>query len=306
MREFNVTASTIQWLSTGYMLMIGILVPVTALLQQWFTTRRMFMSAMVLFLAGTCLCALSPGFEVLLIGRVVQACGTGLLIPLMMNTLIDLSVFRYPAFSLVAVLIVVLMMVLFATTTLLPIYMQDVMQLTAFGTGLLLMPGCILNAILMPVTGKLFDKFGPRFVIMPGLLMIALLLWLFAGIDSDTTRGSVLFDHVLLFLGISFVVMPAQTAGMNQLPRHLVPHGTAIYNTLQQIAGGIGIALFVGIMSSRANRYLHHSPDPAAIQDRTHSIVAGLQTVFGIEFILTILVLVPSWFINGRRLERTH
>lgn len=151
--------------------------------------------------------------------------------------LIDLSVFRYPAFSLVAVLIVVLMMVLFATTTLLPIYMQDVMQLTAFGTGLLLMPGCILNAILMPVTGKLFDKFGPRFVIMPGLLMIALSLWLFAGIDSDTTRGSVLFDHVLLFLGISFVVMPAQTAGMNQLPRHLVPHGTAIYNTLQQIAG---------------------------------------------------------------------
>ncbi|MBP1994669.1 MDR family MFS transporter [Paenibacillus eucommiae] len=428
MREFNVAASTIQWLSTGYMLMIGILVPVTALLQQWFTTRRMFMSAMALFLAGTCLCAVSPGFEVLLIGRVVQACGTGLLIPLMMNTilalypperrgaamglmglvimvapvigpalsglvidtlhwrwlfymvipaalfsiiyafiylknvteitkprvdllsivtstvgfgcvtygfsqtgvwagpgsysliaigglflllliwrqlkikepLIDLSVFRYPAFSLVAVLIVVLMMVLFATTTLLPIYMQDVLQLTAFATGLLLMPGCILNAMMMPVTGKLFDKFGPRFVIMPGLVLIALSLWLFAGIDSDTTRGSVLFNHVLLFLGISFVVMPAQTAGMNQLPRHLVPHGTAIYNTLQQIAGGIGIALFVGIMSSGANRYLHHSLDPAAFQDKTQSIVAGLQTVFWIEFILAILVLVLGWFINGR------
>jgi DHA2 family lincomycin resistance protein-like MFS transporter len=428
MREFNVAASTIQWLSTGYMLMIGILVPVTALLQQWFTTRWMFMSAMSLFLAGTCLCAVSPGFEVLLIGRVVQACGTGLLIPLMMNTilalypperrgaamglmglvimvapvigpalsglvidtlnwrwlfymviplilcsiiyafiylknvteitkpkvdllsiflstvgfgcvtygfsqagvwvspgsysliatgilflilliwrqlkiknpLIDLSVFRYPAFSLVAVLIVVLMMVLFATTTLLPIYMQDVMQLTAFATGLLLMPGCILNAMMMPVTGKLFDKFGPRFVIMPGLLMIALSLWLFAGIDSDTTRGSVLFNHVLLFVGISFVVMPAQTAGMNQLPRHLVPHGTAIYNTLQQIAGGIGIALFVGIMSSTANRSLHHSLNPAAFQDKAQSIVAGLQTVFRIEFILAILVLVLGWFINDR------
>lgn len=56
MREFNVDASTIQWLSTGYMLVIGVLVPVTALLQQWFTTRQMFMSAMALFLAGTCLC----------------------------------------------------------------------------------------------------------------------------------------------------------------------------------------------------------------------------------------------------------
>ncbi|MDF2651596.1 MAG: multidrug transporter [Paenibacillus sp.] len=428
MREFNVAATTIQWLSTGYMLVIGVLVPVTALLQQWFTTRQMFISAMGLFLAGTCLCAVSPGFEVLLMGRVVQACGTGLLIPLMMNTilalyplerrgaamglmglvimvapvigpalsglvidtlhwrwlfyivipvalfsiiyafmylknvteltkprvdllsivmstigfgcviygfsrtniwtepegyglialdslfllllvwrqlkikepLIDLSVFRHPTFSLVAVLVVVLMMILFATTTLLPIYMQDVMQLTAFATGLLLMPGCIVNAMMMPVTGKLFDKFGPRFVIVPGLLLIAISLWQFAGIDSDTTQGSVLFNHVLLFLGISFVVMPAQTIGLNQLPRHLVPHGTAIYNTLQQIAGGIGIALFVGIMSSGANRSLHHSLNPTAMNEQTQSMVAGLQTVFWMEFILAILVLVLGWFIKGR------
>ncbi|WP_134911816.1 MFS transporter [Paenibacillus sp. IHB B 3084] len=82
MREFNVAASAIQWLSTGYMLVIGVLVPVTALLQQWFTTRQLFMSAMALFSAGTCLCAVSPGFGILLMGRVVQACGTGLLIPL--------------------------------------------------------------------------------------------------------------------------------------------------------------------------------------------------------------------------------
>ncbi|MEW9698663.1 MDR family MFS transporter [Paenibacillus sp. SI8] len=428
MREFNVVAGTIQWLSTGYMLVIGVLVPVTALLQQWFTTRQMFMSAMALFLAGTCLCAISPGFEILLMGRVVQACGTGLLIPLMMNTilafypperrgaamglmglvimvapvigpalsglvidtlqwrwlfymmipvalfsiiyafmyvknvtertkprvdllsivmstigfgcvtygfsqpnvwvqpegygtiaigslfllllvwrqlkikepLIDLSVFQHPTFSMVAVLVVVLMMVLFATTTLLPIYMQDVMQLTAFATGLLLMPGYILNAMMMPVSGKLLDKFGPRFLIVPGLFLMAISLWLFTGIDKDTTRGSVLFNHVLLFLGISFVVMPAQTTGLNQLPRHLVPHGTAIYNTLQQIAGGIGIALFIGIMSSGANRYLHHSPDPTAIHEKTQSMVVGLQTVFWIEFILAIVVLVLAWFINGR------
>ncbi|AIQ11691.1 MDR family MFS transporter [Paenibacillus durus] len=426
MREFGRAAATIQWLSTGYMLVIGVLVPVTALLQQWFTTRQMFLSAMALFLAGTCLCAVSPGFGILLMGRVVQAGGTGLLIPLMMNTilalypperrgaamglmglvimvapvigpalsglvidtlnwrwlfylvipvalfsivyafmylknvtertkprvdllsivmstvgfgcvtygfsqtnvwtqpegygsivigslflillvwrqltiqepLIDLSVFRYPTFSLVAVLVVILMMVLFATTTLLPIYMQDVMQLTAFATGLLLVPGCLLNGMMMPVTGKLLDKFGPRFVIVPGLFLIALSLWLFTGIDSYTTRGSVLLSHVLLFLGMSFVVMPAQTTGLNQLPSHLVPYGTAIYNTLQQIAGGIGIALFVGIMSSGANRYLHHALDPTAMHEKTQSMVSGLQTVFWIEFILAILILVLGWFIK--------
>lgn len=426
MREFGRAAATIQWLSTGYMLVIGVLVPVTALLQQWFTTRQMFMSAMALFLAGTCLCAAAPGFGILLTGRVIQACGTGLLVPFMMNTilalypperrgaamglmglvimvapvigpalsgliidtfnwrwlfymvipvalfaiiyafmylknatevtkpkvdlasivmstagfgcvtygfshtsvslgpegygviaigslfllllvwrqlkikepLLDLSVFRQPTFSLVAVLIVFLMMVLFATTTLLPFYMQDVLKLTALATGLLLMPGSLLNGMLMPVSGKLFDKFGPRFVIVPGLFLIALSLWLFTGIDSDTTQGSVLFNHVLLFLGMSFVVMPAQTAGLNQLPRHLIPHGTAIYNTLQQIAGGIGIALFVGIMSSGANRYLHHSLNPTGVHEKTQSMVSGLQTVFWIEFIFAVLILVLGWFIK--------
>ncbi|MNN66575.1 hypothetical protein D3C81_1821600 [compost metagenome] len=97
---------------------------------------------------------------------------------------------------------------------------------------------------------------------------------------------------------MAFVVMPAQTAGLNQLPRHLVPHGTAIYNTLQQIAGGIGIALFVGIMSSGANRYLHHSPDPTAMHEKTQSMVSGLHTVFWIEFILAALILVLGWFIK--------
>ncbi|WP_135554510.1 MDR family MFS transporter [Paenibacillus cymbidii] len=431
MREFNVSATTVQWLSTGYMLAIGVLVPATALLQQWFTTRQMFMSAMALFVAGTLLCAVSPGFVILLAGRIVQACGTGLLVPLMMNTilalypperrgaamglmglvimvspvigpalsglildtlnwrwlfyvvlpvassamlyagkflknvtertrprvdlisialstvgfgcvtygfsqpglwvsptgygslaagglavlllvwrqlairepLLNLAVFRYPAFSLVAAVVVVLMIVLFATTTLLPIYMQDVLQMTAFATGLLLMPGCILNGIMMPVSGKLFDTFGPRLVMMPGLILIAMSLWLLTGIDSDTSQGFLLFSHILLFLGISFVVMPAQTAGLNPLPPHLVPHGTAIYNTLQQVAGGIGIAWFVGTMSSGAARYLRQSPNPAAVYEQAQSTVAGLQEVFRIEFALAILLLVPGWLI-GRRASR--
>lgn len=59
MHELGVGASTIQWLSTSYMLVIGILVPITALLIQWFTTRQMFLSAMILFLIGTVVCGIS-------------------------------------------------------------------------------------------------------------------------------------------------------------------------------------------------------------------------------------------------------
>lgn len=88
MKEFGVTASTIQWLSTAYMLVVGVLVPITALLQQWLTTRQMFLIAMVTFLAGTLIAGFAPTFSVLLIGRIVQAVATGLISPLLMNTIL--------------------------------------------------------------------------------------------------------------------------------------------------------------------------------------------------------------------------
>ncbi|MDF2725312.1 MAG: multidrug transporter, partial [Paenibacillus sp.] len=77
MKSFGVSATTVQWLATAYLLVVGVLVPVTAVLQQWFTTRQMFLSAMSLFFVGTFIAAMSPGFGVLLAGRIIQAIGTG-------------------------------------------------------------------------------------------------------------------------------------------------------------------------------------------------------------------------------------
>jgi DHA2 family lincomycin resistance protein-like MFS transporter len=90
MKSFGVSATTVQWLSAAYLLIVGVLVPVTAVLQQWFTTRQMFLSAMSLFFVGTLVSAVSPGFSVLLIGRIIQAIGTGLLLPLTMNVIMTL------------------------------------------------------------------------------------------------------------------------------------------------------------------------------------------------------------------------
>lgn len=72
------------------MLVVGILIPISALLVQWFTTRQMFLGAMILFTVGTLVCALAPEFYVLLIGRIIQAFGTGLMLPVMMNTILVL------------------------------------------------------------------------------------------------------------------------------------------------------------------------------------------------------------------------
>lgn len=424
MKEFAVTPATIQWLSTAYMLVIGVLVPVTALLQQWFTTRQMFLTAMILFLVGTIICGTAPAFSMLLVGRVVQALGTGLMLPVMMNTILliyppekrggamgmiglvimfgpaigptlagliidqldwrwlfysviplaifsvvfaaaylrnvsdltkpkvdvvsillssigfggvvygfskagegswsapivvwtivvggialllfivrqlvvkepilNLRAFKYPMFSLVTVMMLVLMMTLFSTMILLPLFLQTALMMTAFKAGLTLMPGGIINGIMAPISGKLFDKFGPRVLVIPGLILVLLAVWLFTGITVETTAGHVVTLHIILLVGISLVMMPAQTTGLNQLPRHLYSHGTAILNTLQQVAGAIGTALFISIMSAGTKNYMESTPNP----NPAEGLVAGLQDAFLIGFLIGIIALVLGFFIK--------
>ena len=90
MTDLRIGASTAQWLSTAFMLTMAVVIPVTGYLLQRLSTRTVFLTAMVLFCLGTLLAALAPGFGVLLIARVVQACGTAIMLPLLMTTVLTL------------------------------------------------------------------------------------------------------------------------------------------------------------------------------------------------------------------------
>lgn len=428
MKSFGESATTVQWLTTAYLLVVGVLVPVTAVLQQWFTTRQMFLSAMSLFFVGTLISAVSPTFVVLLAGRIIQAIGTGMLLPLIMNIIMtiyppekrggamgmlglvvmfapaigptlsglivdglswrwlfylvlpfallsilvgaavlknvsevtkprvdilsivlstigfggivygfssagekgwseslviwmiaaggvslalfiwrqlllknpvmDLRAFRYPVFALVAVLMFVLLMTFFSSAIMLPMFMQGVLLMTAFKSGLVLLPGGILNGLMAPISGKLFDKFGPRVLVIPGLAIVAASLWLFTRFGETTTTGFLIAAHITLMVGIALVIMPVQTAGLNQLPRHLHPHGTAILNTLQQVSGAIGIALYISIMSSGQKQYLSNVSDPESPLEITKGLAAGINNAFWFGVIIAIVALALGLFLR--------
>ncbi len=82
MREFEVTAGTAQWVTTIYMLISGIMVPISGYFMDKYPTRKLFFLSMGLFVAGTVLCALCPSYWFLIAGRVAQAAGAGILMPL--------------------------------------------------------------------------------------------------------------------------------------------------------------------------------------------------------------------------------
>ena len=90
MTDLNITASAAQWLTTAYMLTMAVVIPITGFLLQRFNTRPVFLAAMGLFSTGTLIAAMAPGFEVLIVGRVVQATGTAIMMPLLMTTVMTL------------------------------------------------------------------------------------------------------------------------------------------------------------------------------------------------------------------------
>ena len=94
MVDLDLSARTVQWLTTAFMLTMAVVIPTTGFLLQRISTRTVFMLAMGLFSAGTLLAAVSPGFWMLLLARIVQASGTAVMIPLLMTTVLTLVPFE--------------------------------------------------------------------------------------------------------------------------------------------------------------------------------------------------------------------
>ncbi|MFC6334535.1 DHA2 family efflux MFS transporter permease subunit [Paenibacillus septentrionalis] len=428
MADFEITSyATGQWLSTGYMLVSGILIPVSAFLLTKFTNRQLFITSMLLFTLGTAMAAFAPNFAFLLAGRMVQAAGSSVMSPLLMNTmlisfprekrgtamgvfglvmivapalgptlsgyivqyynwrllfemilpfavislvlavfklknimptrhttldywsvvlstvgfggllygfstassegwsdpvvlitiivgaimvilftlrqfkldipLLNLSVYKYPMFALASLISVVNSAALFSGMILTPAYVQSVRHISALDSGLMMLPGAIVMGIMSPITGKLFDKFGPRVLGIVGFTITCLTTYQMTHFNLDTTYAHIILIYSIRMFGISMVMMPIITNGLNQLPTRLNPHGTAVNNTLSQVAGALGTAVFVSIMNSRAESSITEQfskVDLTTITDIEKAQITQLGLLEGIQFSFLIATLTTA------------
>ena len=386
MRDLEIPATTAQWLTTGFLLTMAVVIPVTGFLLQRFTVRQIFIAAMTTFSVGTLIAATAPGFAMLLVGRVVQAGGTALMMPLLITTvmtlvpvarrgqmmglisiviavapavgltvsgvilevldwrwmfwlvlpislgvlalgarlvrnvteptgasldvlsvvlsalafggviyglaaigesaqghapippaiplavgvvalaafaarqlglrdraLLDLRVFRSGLFVRAAALMAVSMLALFGALIVLPLYLQNVLGASTLTTGLILLPGGLAMGLLSPFVGLAFDRVGPRPLVIPALVVIVVALGGLSTLGTDTPYGLVIAGHVLLMCGLGLAMTPLMTTALGAVPAQLYSHGSAIVSTLQQVAGAAGTAIFITVMTSRAN-----------------------------------------------------
>ncbi|MSE21405.1 MFS transporter, partial [Lactobacillus parabuchneri] len=94
MKQFNVDTATIQWLTTGYLLVVSIIIPISGILKRRFTTMQLFITASTFFIVGLLICTITNQFDVLLVGRIIQGLGTGIALPLMFNIILEQAPFE--------------------------------------------------------------------------------------------------------------------------------------------------------------------------------------------------------------------
>lgn len=374
-----------QWLTSAFMLTMAVVIPTTGFLLQRFTTRQIFIAAMTAFSIGTLVCLVAPGFTLLLTGRVIQAGGTGIMMPLLMTTmmnvvppqsrgrmmgrvglvislapaigptlagfvlehfswrvlfaivlpiallslamgakwmtnlgetskapvdvlsillsavgfgglvyglvqfggegasagtvtavislsigvvaialfvwrqlvlqrvdraLLDLRVFLAGNYRIAIIVMGVLSLSMFGTLVLLPLYLQDVAGLGPLEAGLILLPGSVLMGLLGPVMGRVYDARGTRVLLVPGTVMVTASLFFYSTVGEQTEPWLLVIAQTVISVGLAMSFTPLFSASLGSLQRHLYSHGSAVLNTVQQVAGAAGVALLTVTYSS--------------------------------------------------------
>ncbi|MEQ8197626.1 MAG: MDR family MFS transporter [Clostridiaceae bacterium] len=435
MKYFDITASTVQWLTTAFMLVNAIMIPLTALLLEKIPTKKLLMFSVLMFGIGTLICAFSTSFESLLMGRIVQAVGAGILMPListvlllifprekrgaamglyglvvcfapaigptlagliidkwnwhylfyllipilaldiififffmkdiiplkspkidllsiilstagfgsllfgfsnagnkgwsdisvvatiiagviisalfvwrqisMENPMLEMRVFKSGTFTLTTIIGSILSISSVGASIIVPIFLQSILGKSALTSGLTLLPGALLMAGMMLVSGRLFDKYGVKKLAIPGIILLAVSTIPFTNLHMDTSITFVAVVYTIRYIGIALVIMPLQTAGMNALPDKLLPHASSVINMAKQVAGSLGSAVLITVMS---NVTASNAPDKALAKTNIplyksgmlDAALKGMNSTFMLVIIITVTALVISFFLKDK------
>lgn len=211
------------------------------------------------------------------------------------SALLDLRTFLSRNYMFSVILLAVAMLALFGTVIVIPQFARYTLGLEVLWVGAILLPGSLAMGLLGPTIGRLYDKYGPRPLILPGSIAVSAALWIMAfALGEGSSWVILLGSHILLSLGLAFMFTPLFSVSLGSLKPQLYSHGSATVATLQQVAGAAGIALFVALYATGLAMSGNVDPEhPLAAE-----AAAGAHLAFIAGGIISLAVIVLTLFIR--------
>jgi DHA2 family multidrug resistance protein len=181
---------------------------------------------------------------------------TGFLGFLLVETLtphgiMDIRLFRSPIFSACMMVTSTRSLALFGGNFLLPLFLQQIMGFDEIDSGLILLPGALLIALVMPIVGRLSNRIGPLWPSLIGLVLIAYFMDSYRTLDINTSVWHVIEPTLLRGIGIAMLITPLMVTALNSIPKQQVAMASSMMSLIQQISGSIGIGLLGSILDHR-------------------------------------------------------
>ena len=206
--------------------------------------------------------------------------------------LLDLRTFQSYNFTVSNIMFVIGMASMFGSLNLLPYYLQNVLGLSPLYIGLILLPGGLLMAAMGPFVGRLYDRIGPRPLIIPGIALVSVVLWAMTLLGTATPWPLILAGYLVMCLGFSVLFGPLFTLSLGSVKPELYSHGSALLGSIQQVSGAAGVALLIAIMSARSATL------GAAGTAPVEALAAGIRTAFLVGAILSLFAVAAAFFIR--------
>ncbi|KRL67332.1 DHA2 family efflux MFS transporter permease subunit [Companilactobacillus versmoldensis] len=422
MKAFSIETGTAQWLVTGYMLVIAIVLPLSSLLTKHFSTRGLVRFGLLIFVVGSIISALALDFAMLLTGRMIQGIGTGIILPLMFsiamrifppnklgaalgvaalvimfapaigptlagiilgvlswrwifwsfiiflvialafmeknltnvfevtkpkvdwlaiclstvsfglivfgisflskNMLIavialiigliflviyirqqlhadtptlDFGVLKTSRFVVGSLLVMIDFGITLSAMYLLPMYLQSGLGVAVALTGVIMLPGGVVNALTSFFAGRAYDKIGAKIMSRLGFLISAIgsLMFIFSGANSSL--GYIIAAHIILMIGVPMAMSPSQTYGLNSLDEYQSADGSAIINTFQQVIGAVATGIATILLSTGQASYMANGGHSEAL-----AFTQGAHYGFTFTLVLAILGFIIAFAVHDK------
>lgn len=208
------------------------------------------------------------------------------------SALLDLRVFRSRMFTISLTVFALLMLTLFGTIILLPLYLQQVLGLSPMQTGLLLLPGGLVMGRLGPPVGRAYDRVGPTRLVIPGVIIVTAVLWAMTLLGTETRWEYILAGHIVMSVGFALLFTPLFTVCLASVPPQLYSYGSAILGSFNQVGGAAGVALFIAIMSAQTAKLA------AGGTTALEALAGGIRAAFLVGAIAAFLPVASAFFLR--------